>query len=482
MTKSYIFRTMAAFFFIMVAVTNTNAQIGTRVTVNSSGSFCSVDSVSSVIGTGNTAIGRNSFAGGFNSHAWGAQSFAFGTNDTVTGVNAVALGWNNKATGPYSFAQGYQNKAIGNGSVTMGLMNQAYGWAGVALGYSNGAHGVATISLGSNVYTSCDYGITIGSGISGTYPFRNSDKSIYMGVNAMLPTLTITESPNDGKDYFDRTGKVAIGATNPQSKLHIHSDWGEDAGIILEADNKNNDSAFIRFQDAYRYISVGTDYKMRINAGSNDLHLLANRYCLNSESTYIANNEDRELIIQSPSKTFLQSGNITLTGKVGINSENTTAAYALAVDGGLLSMGRFKVTSEDTIQIIAKEGFHKQPILLTGNVGINTDYVANGYALSVNGNIIAEKVMIKYHTEWPDYVFESDYKLMSMHDLRTFVTQNKHLPEVPSATEIEKGLDVGQLQGILLKKIEELTLYTLQLQEQVEHQKAEIEELKSKMR
>ena len=62
MTKSYIFRTMAAFFFIMVAVTNTNAQIGTRVTVNSSGSFCSVDSVSSVIGTGNTAIGRNSFA------------------------------------------------------------------------------------------------------------------------------------------------------------------------------------------------------------------------------------------------------------------------------------------------------------------------------------------------------------------------------------------------------------------------------------
>ena len=337
MTKTNIFRTLTAFFTIMIAVVNANAQLSTRPTISSSGGFYSTDSVSSIIGTGNTAIGRNSFAGGLNSYAWGAQSFAFGTNDTVTGVNAVAFGWKNNATGPYSFAQGYQNTAIGNGSVTMGIMNQAYGWAGVALGYSNCAHGVATISLGSNVYTSCDYGITIGSGISGTYPLRNSNKSIYMGVNAMYPTLTITESPNDGKDYFDRTGKVAIGATVPQSKLHIHSDSGEDAGIILEADNKNNDSAFIRFQDAYRYISVGTDNKMRINAGSNNLHLLANRYCLNSESTYLENNSNLGLQIVSSQKMGLQSGNITLTGKVGINTENTTSGYALAVDGGLIT-------------------------------------------------------------------------------------------------------------------------------------------------
>lgn len=429
MTKSYIFRTMAAFFFIVVAVTNTNAQIGTRVTVNSSGGSCSADSVSSIIGTGNTAIGRNSFAGGLNSYAWGAQSFAFGTNDTVTGGCAVALGWNNKAIGPYSFTQGYQNTAIGNGSVTMGIMNQAYGWAGVALGYSNCAHGVATISLGSNVYTSCDYGITIGSGISGTYPFRNSDKSIYMGVNAMLPTLTITESPNDGKDYFDRTGKVAIGATNPQSKLHIHSDWGEDAGIILEADNKNNDSAFIRFQDAYRYISVGTDNKMRINAGSNNLHLLANRYCLNTGSTYLENNSNLGLQIVSPQKMGLQSGNITLTGKVGINTENTTSAYALAVDGGL----------------------------------------------------ITTKVYIQDVEDWSDYVFDDTYKLMPLHELKKYIGDNKHLPEIPSESEIvDQGYDMHDMQNAMMKKIEELTLYTLQQQEEIETLRKMVDELKGK--
>ena len=429
MTKTNIFRTLTAFFTIMIAVVNANAQLSTRPTISSSGGFYSTDSVSSIIGTGNTAIGRNSFAGGLNSYAWGAQSFAFGTNDTVTGVNAVAFGWKNNATGPYSFAQGYQNTAIGNGSVTMGIMNQAYGWAGVALGYSNCAHGVATISLGSNVYTSCDYGITIGSGISGTYPLRNSNKSIYMGVNAMYPTLTITESPNDGKDYFDRTGKVAIGATNPQSKLHIHSDWGEDAGIILEADNKNNDSAFIRFQDAYRYISVGTDNKMRINAGSNNLHLLANRYCLNTGSTYLENNSNLGLQIVSPQKMGLQSGNITLTGKVGINTENTTSAYALAVDGGL----------------------------------------------------ITTKVYIQDVEDWSDYVFEDSYKLMPLHELKKYIGDNKHLPEIPSESEIvDQGYDMHDMQNAMMKKIEELTLYTLQQQEEIETLRKMVDELKGK--
>lgn len=429
MTKTNIFKTLTAFFTIMIAVVNANAQLSTRPTISSSGGSYSTDSVSSIIGTGNTAIGRNSFAGGLNSYAWGAQSFAFGTNDTVTGVNAVAFGWKNNATGPYSFAQGYQNTAIGNGSVTMGIMNQAYGWAGVALGYSNCAHGVATISLGSNVYTSCDYGITIGSGISGTYPLRNSNKSIYMGVNAMYPTLTITESPNDGKDYFDRTGKVAIGATVPQSKLHIHSDSGEDAGIILEADNKNNDSAFIRFQDAYRYISVGTDNKMRINAGSNNLHLLANRYCLNSESTYLENNSNLGLQIVSSQKMGLQSGNITLTGKVGINTENTTSGYALAVDGGL----------------------------------------------------ITTKVYVQDVEDWSDYVFEDSYKLMPLHELKKYICDNKHLPEIPSESEIvDQGYDMHEMQNAMMKKIEELTLYTLQQQEEIEALRKMVDELKGK--
>lgn len=429
MTKTNIFKTLTVFFTIIIAIVNANAQISVRPSINSSGGSCSTDSVSSIIGTNNTAIGRNSFAGGLNSYAWGAQSFAFGTNDTVTGTNAIAFGWKSKATGIYSFAQGYQGYAMGAGSVVMGIMNQAYGWAGIALGYSNGAHGLASVSLGSNTYTTRDYGITIGSGINETYPLRNNEKNILMGVNAIYPTLTITESLNDGKDYFDRTGKVAIGATNPQAKLHIHSDSGEDAGIILEADNKNNDSAFIRFQDAYRYISVGTDNKMRINAGSNNLHLLANRYCLNSESTYLENNNNLGLQIVSPQKMGLQSGNITLTGKVGINTENTTSAYALAVDGGL----------------------------------------------------ITTKVYVQDVENWSDYVFDDTYKLMPLHELKKYIGDNKHLPEILSESEIvSQGYDLHEMQSAMMKKIEELTLYTLQQQEEIESLRKMVDELKGK--
>jgi hypothetical protein len=63
----------------------------------------------------------------------------------------------------------------------------------------------------------------------------------------------------------------------------------------------------------------------------------------------------------------------------------------------------------------------------------------------------------------PDYVFEPDYKLMPLHELAAYVEREKHLPEIPSAREIkEQGLDLGAMQMQLLRKVEELTLYTLE--------------------
>jgi hypothetical protein len=64
---------------------------------------------------------------------------------------------------------------------------------------------------------------------------------------------------------------------------------------------------------------------------------------------------------------------------------------------------------------------------------------------------------------WSDYVFNDDYKLRSLSSLESFIKQNKHLPEVPSAKEVEeKGISVGDNQALLLKKIEELTLYVIE--------------------
>ncbi|SHH78043.1 hypothetical protein SAMN04488109_5356 [Chryseolinea serpens] len=121
----------------------------------------------------------------------------------------------------------------------------------------------------------------------------------------------------------------------------------------------------------------------------------------------------------------------------------------------------------------------------SGYVGINT---ANPDAyLTVKGDIHAKEVRVDMSVPGPDYVFEKDYKLLPLSELSLFLAKNKHLPEVPSATEMEKdGINVGDMNMTLLKKVEELTLYVIQQQEEMkkmmtemELQKQEIQKLKS---
>ena len=102
-----------------------------------------------------------------------------------------------------------------------------------------------------------------------------------------------------------------------------------------------------------------------------------------------------------------------------------------------------------------------------GNVGIGTTAV-NGAKLSVEGVIRARKIQVDNpNIIWSDFVFSTDYNLMSLNEVEHFITQNKHLPDVPSASEVKaNGIDLAQMDAILLQKIEELTLYVLQLKKE----------------
>jgi hypothetical protein len=93
---------------------------------------------------------------------------------------------------------------------------------------------------------------------------------------------------------------------------------------------------------------------------------------------------------------------------------------------------------------------------------------ANGYMLSIEGKAICEELKIQLKAGWPDYVFDKSYKLLSLEDLEKSVEQNKHLPNIPSAADIvaDKGFELGDMNRRLLEKVEELTLYMIDMNKQ----------------
>lgn len=108
---------------------------------------------------------------------------------------------------------------------------------------------------------------------------------------------------------------------------------------------------------------------------------------------------------------------------------------------------------------------------IMGNVGIGTKTPQE--KLSVNGKIRAKEIKVEA-TGWPDYVFQPHYDLMPLGQVETFIKANGHLPGVPSAQKAEQeGVELGEMNKVLLKKIEELTLHLIELKKEVEQLRRE---------
>lgn len=128
-----------------------------------------------------------------------------------------------------------------------------------------------------------------------------------------------------------------------------------------------------------------------------------------------------------------------------------------------------------------------------GTVNIRTDFTQSIKSLSVtdnnsgkdvfrimsNGHVFATELTIKLKDDFPDYVFAKNYQLMSLSDLNTFIENNNHLPNIPNAKEVkENGLSLGEMQVKQMEKIEELTLYILELNKRLSALEQENKSLK----
>jgi hypothetical protein len=115
----------------------------------------------------------------------------------------------------------------------------------------------------------------------------------------------------------------------------------------------------------------------------------------------------------------------------------------------------------------------------TGNVGIGTTSPGS-FKLAVEGKIGAREVNVTTNA-WSDYVFNEEYKLRPLEEVNRYIKENKHLPEIPSAEEvIANGQNLGEMNKLLVKKIEELTLYMIELKKENEVMKARVEILEKK--
>ena len=167
-------------------------------------------------------------------------------------------------------------------------------------------------------------------------------------------------------------------------------------------------------------------------------------------------------------------------GRFGIGMTSPNAQLSVArgtgVDGtaaffGTTHVSHFNYSTAENTYI---RGGKDNALIIIGDatgqrIGIGSSTVANGFTLSVSGKVITEEVQIQLKTSWPDYVFSNSYNLKSLQDLENYIAQHQHLPNIPSAGEIEKnGLVVGDMQKRMMEKIEELTLYILELNKRIE--------------
>lgn len=237
---------------------------------------------------------------------------------------------------------------------------------------------------------------------------------------------------------IDQDGEVGIGTLTPIAKLHIPS--GQDADLSSAANG---------------FIMLGLGTGQNLVMDNNEI-MVRNNY--SGTSTLSLQNDGGELAI-------------------GARTTINRAGEALALNGNNPGMSFYQngvfrsFINQSASELYIGVNAGNLHLDATGQVAIgNVIPAASAYKLTVTGKIICEELKVKLVSSvWPDYVFDKKYKLKSLTDVEKFIAKNKHLPNIPSAAEVEKnGIEVGDMQKKMMEKIEELTLYIIDLQKQID--------------
>lgn len=275
-------------------------------------------------------------------------------------------------------------------------------------------------------------------------------------------------------------GNIGINNTDPLTKLHIEG--GQDAGLtstsngyIMLGTNTSGSNLLIDNNE----IMVRTGFS---TAGTLSLQNNGGEISIGARTTINKDGEALRFDGNNPTMKFYQNGaykaTIGLTSAADLTLTTTGGAILLSPIGASVMLnpssgGNVLISPSGGGDVIVNPGTGGYIQLNPtggGNVAIgNITSTSSGYKLAVTGKIICEEVKVKLSTAWPDYVFNEDYKLPALSDIEKFIQQNKRLPNIPSASEVAKnGIEVGDIQKRMMEKIEELTLYIIDMQKQID--------------
>jgi len=254
-----------------------------------------------------------------------------------------------------------------------------------------------------------------------TYPNANpsSKNVVYQYVDTTYP---------NSENHFPLTGNAGIGTNVPQAALEIRRNAGDTRkkNVLLQLSNEWSPN------------------------GQN-------------EPSILFSNGD----ISSPS-----------------NVSYWTIGARVSGDNTLKTSQTFKVCHKPVGSNVEQEFFSIDSYQGRVKIG-DVSTLFDGYKLFVEEGILTEKVKVavKNSDDWFDYVFKPEFKLMPLADLDKYIKTNQHLPDIPTTQEVMKdGMDLGKMNGLLLKKIEELTRYVIEIKADLDETKKELEATKKQIK
>ncbi|MBX2841665.1 MAG: hypothetical protein KTR26_07830 [Flammeovirgaceae bacterium] len=294
-----------------------------------------------------------------------------------------------------------------------------------------------------------------------------------------------------GKGLMVTNGKLGVGTNNPAAKLEVN--LGNGGRIFTGYQGKSGMSFLPVSSGSYFHIhntsNVGVN-GLQFSQGDNVGQSPIMTMLANGNVGIGTNNPTTKLYVEDDLSAHIRAYNsqssgqsLVDAGKSGVGHVGMIANLSGSVNYGIPNgtVGVFSTFSDLVFGtgFSNNDGTEKMRITKDGKVGIGTTNTSNGnYKLYVKDGIRTEKVKVDVSSNWADFVFEEDYKLRSLQEVESFVKENKHLPEIPSATEVEEeGIDLGAMDAKLLQKIEELTLYMIEQDKKVNTLIKKVEQL-----